>query len=242
MKLPLLILSLSIASIDAIAQVPPALPPNQRTISVEGSAEMEIIPNEIYVTVTLREYEKRNSGKIDIETIKKNFLQNCRSIGLPDSLIKVDSYAGDSDFGWWKRNRKRDGLNSAIIYQIKFSSVDLIDKLVSILDDDATENFNIVRTSHSNIREFRKQLKIDAVKAAKAKASYLAEAIDEKIGSALTIIEPVDDNSSSYNISNFNSLRLAQSNVAYDDKPNGSLIEFKKIRLRYAAQVVFALK
>ena len=48
--------------------------PYPKTITVSGSAELEIVPDEIYVQVDLREYEKKGSGKIDLETIKKNFL------------------------------------------------------------------------------------------------------------------------------------------------------------------------
>ncbi len=60
------------------------------------------------------------------------------------------------------------------------------------LDDEATQGFFISRTSHSKIEEYRKQLKIQAVKAAKEKAIYLSEAIGEKAGVAVTIQEPVD--------------------------------------------------
>jgi hypothetical protein len=47
-------------------------------------------------------------------------------------------------------------------------------KLVDKLDDQATQNFYISRTSHSNMDSIKKQLKIQAVKAAKEKAVYLA--------------------------------------------------------------------
>lgn len=53
--------------------------PVQRTISVSGSAETEVIPDEIYVQVELREYNKKNGDKIDINTIKNNFLAACKS-------------------------------------------------------------------------------------------------------------------------------------------------------------------
>jgi len=43
----------------------------------------------------------------------------------------------------------------------------MMDALVDKLDDDATQSFLIVSTSHSKITEFRKQLKIQAIKAAK---------------------------------------------------------------------------
>ena len=41
--------------------------PFPKTITVSGSAEMEIIPDEIYVNITLREYQKRGETKKEIE-------------------------------------------------------------------------------------------------------------------------------------------------------------------------------
>ncbi len=76
-----------------------------------------------------------------------------------------------------------------------------MDELVEKLDDEATANFQIVKTSHSRIQEFRKQLKIEAVKQAKQKALYLTEAIGEKSGEAITINEP-DENSIYYHTLN----------------------------------------
>ena len=37
--------------------------PYPKTITVTGSAEMEIIPDEIYVQVHLKEYDKKGDGK-----------------------------------------------------------------------------------------------------------------------------------------------------------------------------------
>ena len=47
----------------------------------------------------------------------------------------------------------------------------MMDALVEKLDDNATQNFQVVLTTHSNVIEFRKQLKIKAIQAAKEKAS-----------------------------------------------------------------------
>ena len=48
--------------------------PFPKTISVNGSAEMEVIPDEIYVQVDLREYKKKGEEKVDIEKIKNDFI------------------------------------------------------------------------------------------------------------------------------------------------------------------------
>ncbi len=80
--------------------------PYPKTITVNGSAEMEIIPDEIYVQVDLKEYEKKGQGKINIETIKRNFLANLKDIGIPDSLISIAAYDGFGGNPWLRKKKK----------------------------------------------------------------------------------------------------------------------------------------
>lgn len=81
--------------------------PYPKTITVSGSAEMEVIPDEIYVQVILREYQKKGEDKKDIESIKKQFLEAAKSIGIPDSLVSIVSFTGYNDF-YWSRKKKKD--------------------------------------------------------------------------------------------------------------------------------------
>jgi len=68
---------------------------------------MEIIPDEIYVQVDLKEYDKKGLGKIDIEQIKQAFLNNCKQIGIADSLITINETSGTGrEFFFRKRNKK----------------------------------------------------------------------------------------------------------------------------------------
>ena len=238
MKKYALLLLMSILNSIVFAQTGSESITYPKTITVEGSAEMEIIPDEIYTTVELKEYEKKGTGKITIEKIKADFLQVCKSIGLPDSTISIDSYEGLNYRN--RRRRGKDELYSSIKYQIKFSTSTKMDELVEKLDDDATQNFEIVRTSHSKIREYRKQLKIQAVKAAKEKAQYLSEAVDEKIGVAISIIEPAEYDAP---MDNNNNYRYSQhANAVYNADESRTAVDFKKLKLRYSANVVFALK
>ena len=68
-KHALIVLAFSILGFIAIAQNNT----NQvirKSISVIGTAEMEIVPDEIYVSITLQEY-KENGNKIIMETLEK---------------------------------------------------------------------------------------------------------------------------------------------------------------------------
>lgn len=220
------------------AQAPNPFP---KTISVTGSAELEIIPDEIYVVVTLKEYEKKGSGKIDLERIKTDFLNSCKSIGLSDSNITIASYEGTNPKTWWNKKAK-DELYASIAYQVKFNSSKKIDELVSKLDDNATQNFDVTQVSHSKIQEYRKQVKIQAIKAAKAKAEYLTEAVGEQLGVAVTITENQND-APAAPLYNMNQLAFANNiSTARGDFNEGAGVDFKKIRLRMEMNVVFALK
>ena len=241
MKKYILLLLLIFLNSVVFAQTATDYFPYPKSITVEGAAEMEIVPDEIYTTVELTEYEKKGTGKITLEKIKADFLQVCKSIGLPDSTISIYSYEGANYYAG-RRRRGKEELYSSIKYQIKFSSSTKMDELIAKLDDEATQNFEIVRTSHSKIREYRKQLKIQAVKAAKDKAIYLSEAIDEKIGAAINIIEPADNPSLDNNNINYNYRFSQVANTLEGSDETKPAVDFKKLKLRYSANVVFSLK
>ena len=213
----------------------------QRTINVSGKAEMEIVPDEIYVQVNLREYDKKGVGKIDIESIKNNFLQACQSIGLTEKEISLQNYSG-ADRWMQKKNKKQNpDLKASISYSIKLNSTSKLDELVIKLDDEATENFFIAKTSHSKIEEFRKQLKIQAVKDAKEKATYLAEAIGEHVGEAININEPYEMNINP-EYKNFNTADIRIRGLGTSTENPLTNIDFKKIKIAITVNVIFVLK
>jgi hypothetical protein len=206
---------------------------------------MEVIPDEIYVQVDLKEYQKKGE-KMSIDQIKSDFLKNVRSLGIPDSAISIASYEGFNGYPWW-RKRKKDkeaDLLASIAYQVKLNSSYKVDQLVNLLDDDATLNFQVIRTSHSRIKEYRKQLKIEAIKAAREKAGYLSESINEKIGEAVTIREPNDISVYYYPGNNYyRKDMLSNTTMEQAAAPqNESTIDFRKIKLKFDVNVVFAIK
>ena len=216
--------------------------PYPKTITVTGSAEMEIIPDEIYVQVDLKEYEKKGQGKINIETIKRNFLNNVKAISIPDSLVSIAAYDGFGGNPWLRKKNKKNELYASISYQVKIKTSKQLDDLVEKLDDEATTNFYIQRTSHSKLAEYRKQLKIQAIKAAKEKAQYLTEAIDEKAGEAVTINEPTEYYQPYYNVMRSNVMMKEQAMNQDMAGVNDTPVDFRKMKLRYDVTVIFAVK
>ena len=243
--LSVLLLAISIIS-QAQSSTQPGCYPFPKTISVTGSAEMEVIPDEIYVQVDLREYKKKGEDKTELDKIKNDFLASCKTVGIADSNIAVASYDGYNMANLWRRRKKDPELLSSIAYQIKFNNTKLIDDLVNRLDDEATNNFSIIKTSHSKITEYRKQLKIMAVKAAKEKATYLSESVNEQLGSAITITEPQEYVDSDVQAGRYKSNVAVYENSkmeavrGYSINDNG--VDYRKIKLRFEVKVLYALK
>lgn len=212
----------------------------QKTINVTGTAEMEVVPDEIYVQVTLQEYDKKGSGKINLEAIKNNFLAACKSIGLTEKEVSVQSFSGyDGNYWIVKKNKKQNpDMKASITYQVKFADLQKMEQLVDKMDDEATQSFSIARTSHSKMEEYKKQLKIEAIKAAKAKAVYLAAALNEEVGGAVTINDPNDESVPVI----FPQARMMVANSSLMDGDTGLNVDFKKIKLQFSVSVTFALK
>ena len=212
----------------------------QRTINVSGSAEMEIVPDEIYVQVDLREYNKKGAGKVDIESIKSRFIKAVVALGIADTNISVQGYSGYDANPWWvKKNKKTNpDMMATISYLVKLGTTKKMDELVEKLDDEATQNFFIAKVSHSRMTEFKKQLKMDAIKAAREKANYLAAALGESVGRPIMINDP--------NEIGYNPQPRMYANTMMKAEGAGDMampnIDFKKIKYQFEVNVTFELK
>lgn len=215
----------------------------QRTVNVNGHSEIEITPDEVYVDIELREYTLKNGNKTDIETIRNQFLLAVKSMNVADTDVVVQGYSGwDGNYWWYQKNKKKNpDMKAGITYEVKLKSVDDMDKLVDKLDDQATQNFYISRTSHSNMDSIKKQLKMQAVKNAKAEAVYLASALNDSVGNALTINDP--NESSNYPQPMAGYALRSKSNGILDQAESAPMnVDFKKIKIEMNVNVIFELK
>ena len=216
--------------------------PFPRTINVTGSAELELVPDEIYLQIDLTEYDKKGVGKVTIEQIKQRFLTAMQSLGLTDKEISLSSASGYTNQYWYLRKRKKENpdMKATVSYWVKVKTPQQIDQVVDKLDDEATSNFFIAKVTHSKLKEYREQLKIEAIKAAKIKAEKLASAVNEKVGVAVTINEPSEQAFEPQPRMYANAMMKLEDNAGLTDP--GIQVDFKKIKLHFEVVVVFALQ
>jgi uncharacterized protein len=212
-------------------------------IEVAGTAELEIVPDEIFVTISLKEYfldEKSQKNKIAIETLEKQIVKAVAEAGIAKENLAIQGISGYKN--WFGRKKPAIFLENKQ-YQLKVSNLYKIDEILNKVDDRGIEYTQIGRVDHSKKQEFRKQVKINALKAAKEKAEYLLESIGEQIGEVLEIRELEDNFYYPQPMMAQRNLRAA--NMAYeaaDAAPADGGLEYQKIKVSYRMQAVFKIK
>jgi uncharacterized protein len=215
--------------------------PNIKKITVTGSAEMEVIPDEIYFTISLREYFKeKDKNKADIATLEKQLQAAVNGAGIPKENFQIENIYGNR-WQWNQRKKPVEFLESRR-YVLKLNNLAKVDDVLSKVDARGIEYVNISRYEHSKIEQYRKELKLKALQAAKEKAGYLVEGLGEQLGGVLEINE-MSSNDSYYE----HSLTLYRSKLMEADAGGAGMaqepeIDFRKIKLRYEMQAVFAIK
>lgn len=207
--------------------------PEKPYIEVTGSAELEIVPDEIYIAVTLQErYDGRT--KVTMAQQEEKFIQGMQALNIPIADISLSNAVSDYSSYKWK---KEDALATKE-YVVMVHTAEMVSKVYGKLVEADAENAYIAKTSHSKIEEFRKQVKIDAMKATHDKATYLLAAIGEEIGKPIAIME-INNNYAMDNISQYANTR---SNYSFNAGIDLSGISFEKIKLRYEVYGKFEIK
>jgi uncharacterized protein YggE len=172
--------------------------------------------------------------KQPIANIEKDFKEVINSLKIDNKLLSLEGVYGTFDYDY--KTQKRGNFLNAKTYIIKFSDMDKYNQLVMMLDKKGIENIHIQRTGHSKMEEYRRKVKVEALKAAKEKADLLLAAIGKQTGEVQLIRER--DN----NMGHMQPMYL-KSNVAMDlnNESGGQPIEMQKIKLRYEIDAHFLI-
>lgn len=205
-------------------------------IEVVGTGEMEIVPDEIYISFTLKErFEGKN--KIDIENQEKELKKRLLKLEIDMKDLQLSDATSD----YIKIKRKKEDVIASKDYILKVQTTSQIARVFDVLDDIDAFDADIQRVDHSEIEKYKNEVKLIAVKAAKEKATNLLTAIGETIGKPLLIQER-----ETYEDQPFLRKQMEMANMAMDGgrKEEAPLPEigFQKIKLKYTVFARFAIK
>lgn len=208
---------------------------DQPYIEVNGKAEMEIIPDLIYLKVVIS--EKDNKAKTALETLEHQMIESLKQIGLD---IKKDVSIIDFTSNFKSYWHKKSDIYSSKEFEIIAHNGKTVGKIFTELEKLNISNISIVKLDHSKIEDYRQEVKIKAAKAAKTKASKLLEAVDQKIGKVLFIQENRNYYATRSNNMESNMVMKVSSDSNF--KANDIIVEFQKLKLEYEIMARFAIE
>lgn len=209
----------------------------ERYIEVTGSSEIEVVPDEVHFIIQIKEYwqeeytgkshkEEDFRTKVPLTMIEKDLRRSLHKIGITDDAIRTQEI-GD----YWRQRGKEFLIGKQ--FDIRLTDFEQINSIIRSVNTWGIESMRIGELKHKDLPMYRKQGKIEALKAAREKAAYLVEAMGQQLGEVIRIVEPTDSSISHY-------LPFgAQSNVSMG---KADMEQYRIIKLRYEMTARFAIK
>jgi uncharacterized protein YggE len=211
-------------------------------IEVNGAAELNVIPDQIFITITIKE-KYDNKEKVSIESQEEKLKVSLKEINVDIANLSLT----DANAIYMKVKFKTKDVLTSKRYLLKVTDATTAGLVFHQLEKLDIFDADISKVDHSKIDSLRKVVKLSAIKAAKAKADYLLLAIGEQTGKALIVREneePVEKNyyrggrSISNNSSYANTRFLDDSDKDISEEE----IQFQKIKVRSSIYVKFGIK
>ena len=229
MKKTATLLVLSIAVVLAAAPEQP-----RRTLTVTGTAEVSVQPDICHISFGVETFHKKSAR----EAYRTNAeLMNAVSsavkvAGIPAKDIQTSGFSVTPQYLYEDDNRRRifDGYR---VYHSLNTSVRDLDKASAVLDagmDAGATQVNNVTFAVENPKKYTADARVEAVRAAQAKAQTMADLTGVRLGKPISISESEPGGWGQY---------YAQANVAMDraasaeESPGLQPGEFKLTRTAY---------
>jgi len=203
---------------------------DQPYIEITGKAEMEVSPDLFNIRIIISEEDSKN--KISVAEQEQKMVQVLEKMDIDvnkDLLVKDIT----SEFKKYIIAGKEIILHKEYLLILRDPS--LVPRTFTELEKTGISNIVIMSAESSHFAELRKEVRINAIKAAKEKAKYLSEAIDQETGKALYIQEINQDF-----LPRYSNTILMRAKIA--DDSDEAVFEFEKIKIEYSVLCRFELK
>jgi uncharacterized protein len=222
---------------SAYSQVPAI---KEKFIEVTGRSEKEVPPDNVEITITIRENEnvKRENDLIERE---KKIMDALKQLSIADADIAIDRITGSSGGYYAASNR----YTIAKIYKVQIKDTRTVDNTIVKLFEAGANNVQISKLSNKNIEQFKLEAAIEAAQNARTRAEAIAKPLGVSVGTALEVRElsPVYREEVDNSDARFYSKSLyAEGAVHRGSNQEDQNVNMKKILLTYMVAVKFEIK
>lgn len=151
---------------------------NSNYIEVQGRAEEEVVPDEIYLRIVIDEKEFKTS----LDAVEKEMIKKLSAIGID---VEKDLEVQNIFSSLQKRFLKSDNVVATKTYVLKVASATQADKAFGVFDQMKIANVRFERAQLSKKHPVFVKLYIKAAVNAKTNAAAIAQGLDVKVGRAI---------------------------------------------------------
>ena len=196
-------------------------------IEVIGTATKLVTPDKIFISITLSD---KTIGKESYTIEKQEEKLKTAIKGLNIDLKNL--YLSDSNSEITRYKKRETGIRLSKEYTLIVKNAEEVSQVFKELNKIEIKEASIEKAESSEIDTIRKEVRIEAIKAAKEKATYLLAAIGEQLDKPLIIREEsiMPDNvmlSNSFN---------------YFKESKTEEISFEKIEVKFSYYVKYSIK
>lgn len=148
------------------------------TVSVNGSSQVKVLPDEIYISIKLDESDTK--GKVTLEEQRRSMFAALKKAGV-DAEKQLSVVDMNSSF------YRRRGALAVTQYELKVATAEQVGKVFEALEKAGIPNVNVTRTAYSKMEELRSEARKAAIVNAQQRARELAEAVGQSIGACYEI-------------------------------------------------------
>lgn len=206
----------------------------RKKISVSGTAETEVTPDIIYIGISLKEYFKDNNSKkkVEITELENQLIAAVLKAGIAKEDLMINNV---SSFNYATEKKKNPDFLASKQYRLKVADLNKFNQIMESIDAKGVAYTNIESYDYSKMDALKKDLKIKALMAAKDKATYMVNALGEKLGGVIEI-QDGGDNAIQPVYRNY----MMKAEMA--DAAPAQEIDFKKIKLNFSVNAIFEIK
>ena len=148
------------------------------TVSVNGSSQVKVLPDEIYISIKLDESDTK--GKVTLEEQRRSMFAALKKAGV-DAEKQLSVVDMNSSY------YRRRGALAVTQYELKVATAEQVGKVFEALEKAGIPNVNVTRTAYSKMEELRSEARKAAIINAQQRARELAEAVGQSIGACYEI-------------------------------------------------------
>jgi uncharacterized protein len=216
-----------------------AEPLPRRTLSVAGTAEVSVAPDICYMTFStetrsrsaIQAYRENNAAMTTItDAVKKQ--------GVEPKDLQTARFTIAPEYHYEKSPNRRvfDGYRVTNTLNVKVRKLDKVSNVLDAAMEAGTNNIEQVTFTVENPKKYTADARVEALKAARAKAEKIAEVTGVKLGRPLSISENEPGGWGRY---------YAQANVALDRAEPASMdmpVEPGEMKLTHTVNITYEIE